>query len=326
MYTATIPRNKSNTIVVDLREIMNWTPDEYADGKIHGDLDIGPGGDMWFLTYYGPRPTDEEWDTVYRGSWLFHHNIFSGETECLGIPIEGATWPYYNYDSRRGLFFAVCENDGVVLAYDTRERRILYGGAAKYDIQWFRRGTMLDKDTGLFYSTDSRTHDSGERYRGDQHFVSYTRRNNEFTRMNATVPKNPNTGQSSPLRAHTSEKDEEGAFWCFSCDGTIFRFLPTEDRVENIGINWGEGVYTTAMTSSPGGRYLYYIPGAGFSSFKYGTPIVQYDTKTRTKKVLAFLRDYYMDAYGYGCGGIWGIENGQHGRIAGIFPFRRLYR
>ena len=314
------PVAKNHEIVVDLKKVIGWTPDEYADGKIHGDLDIGPGGDMWFLTYFGPRPREHEWDTVYRGSRLLHYNIFTKETEHLGIPLEGSSWPYYNYDWQRGVFFAVADYGGIVLAYDTKARKMLYGGVPKHHIRWFQRCTMLDRDTGIFYSSDTIANRTGERFRGDHYFVSYKRRNNTFIRMKAKVPENPATGKSSPVRAHTQTKDSDGAFWCLSHNGVLFRFFPDEDRTEYSGLNWGkEGYYTTNMCFSPKKRYIYYIPGVNVRALAYGTPVVQYDTETKKKKVIAFLNDFYFEKYGYCVCGPYGLELDRNGESLFFF-------
>jgi hypothetical protein len=308
------PKTRSHRMVVDLRKTMKWTPEDYADSKIHGDLDIDPKGDLWFLSYFGPFPTREEWDTIYNGSRFFHFNIFTGKLDNLGIPLEGSSWPYYNWDWKRGVFFAVSEEDGVVFAYDTKNRKILYAGAPKEGISWHRRCTLLDKDTGIFYSTDTVTYPSGERYRGIHRFVSYTRCNNVFTRMNATVPANPATGRYNPIRAHTQEKTSDGALWCFSENGAFFKFFPAEDRTELIGPNWGRaGYYTANMCQSPGKRYIYYMPCIGISAMDIGTPVVQYDTQTGKRKVLAFLNEFYRAKYGYNAGGPYGIEMDEKG-------------
>ena len=264
-----------------------------------------------------PFPTPEEWATKYTGSWLFHYNIFTNKLENLGIPLEGSSWPYYNYDWSRGIFFGVAEEDGVVLVYDTKNRRALYAGAPKHNLSWHRRCTMLDTDTGIFYSTDTVTHSEGDRYRGEQYFVSYTRRNNVFTKMKAKVPANPANpanGQPNPIRSHTEYKDASGAFWCFSENGAFFKFWPAEDRTELLGTNWGrDGLYTANMCLSPGKRYIYYLPGVGTRAMAYGTPIVQVDTLTGKKKALGFLNRYYLKKYGYNAGAPYGLELDEKG-------------
>jgi len=297
------PAAKKQSVVFDMRATVGWSADDYADSKIHGDLDIGPGGDVLFLSYFGPGPTQEHWDNEYRGSLLFRYNIFSGETKNYGIPLEGSSWPYYNCDWLRHTFFGVAERNGVVMVFDTGEERMLYGGAPKHGISWHRRCTMLDHETGVWYSTDTVTHTDGERYRGDHYFVSYRRRNNEFRRLACSVPVNPATGKAAPIRAHTEWKDADGAFWCFSQNGVFFKFFPAEEKTEYICLNWGgEGTYITNMTMSPGKRYIYYVSRGD------GIPVVQFDTATLRKKVIAFIEDYYIDTYGYCPAKFYGLE------------------
>ena len=57
------------------------------------------------------------------------------------------------------------------------------------------------------------------------------------------------------------------------------------------------------MHADPTGRYLYYIPGAHGRASQDGTPIVQYDTKLKQRKVLAFVHKYYQEKYGYNADG-----------------------
>ncbi|MCE5248826.1 hypothetical protein LLG96_01260 [bacterium] len=311
------PSKKKQSIVVDLKKVVGYSDKVFGDGKFHGDPDIGPGGEMWLLSYFGPMPTKEELDTVYRGSWLIRYNIFSGKTENMGIPLEGESWPYYAYDWERRLLFGVGSINGYVIAYDTKEQRMIYGGSPKNGITWYERGVLLDRDTGIIYSTDSKMYPGEtlvDRYRGEQHFVNYERRNNKFTIMKATVPPNPVTGKITPMRAHTKDRGADGAFWCFDVSGAMFKFYPDEDRTEPVGINWGkEGKYTSNMNFSPKKRYIYYLPGADTRAYQYGTPVVQYDTKTGRRKVIAFLNDFYLNTYGYSPGGTYGVELDEKG-------------
>ena len=67
---------------------------------------------------------------------------------------------------------------------------------------------------------------------------------------------------------------------------------------------------------SPKCRYLYYIAGSSSDSGKeWGLPVIQYDTVTDSKKVIAFLFDYYHDVYGYKAGGTFGIELSEEGSL-----------
>jgi hypothetical protein len=303
------PVKKEQSIVVDLKKVAGYGNDVFGDGKFHGDPDIGPGGDMWLLSFFGPGPDEKDLATVYNGSWLIRYNIFSGEVENLGIPLEGESWPYHSYDWQRGLLFGVGAIKNYVIAYDTKARRMIYGGAPPQNIHWNQRGIMLDRETGKIYTTDSY-----RRKDGTHKFVCYERRNNKFTIMNSQPPTHTVTGQHSQLRAHTEYKDVDGAFWCFDMKGVFFKFYPDEDKVELVGLNWGkEGQYVSNMSFSPKKRYIYYVINAATSGGRFGTPVVQYDTKTDRKKVIAFIHEFYLEKYGYGAGGTYGIELDEKG-------------
>lgn len=327
------PSKKRQSIVVNLKKVAGYSDKVFGDGKFHGNPDIGPDGDMWLLSYFGPFPTKEDLNTTYRGSWLIHYNIFSGKAENLGIPLEGESWPYHTFDPQRGLLFGVGSLKGYVITYDTKERRMIYGGAPADTITWFERCVLLDSDSGIIYSTDSKIYPGKgliDKYSGEQRLVKYERRNNTFTRMKSVVPPNPVTGALTPTRAHTEVKDDRGAFWCFDVSGAIFKFFPAEDRTESVGINWGKaGAYTTNMCFSPKKRYIYYVPGADGSVYKCGTPVIQYDTSTNRKKVIAFLRDFYLEKYGYNPVLTYGVELDKKGEsiffyISGHFTTKEL--
>ena len=67
------------------------------------------------------------------------------------------------------------------------------------------------------------------------------------------------------------------------------------------------------MDIGPNGRYLYYVPGAHGGGFKDGSPVVQYDLKTRTRKVLAFLHPFYESKYGFIPKGTYSTEISEEG-------------
>ncbi len=298
------PARREQKTVLSTKRLMGWNPEDYGDAKLHGDLEIGPGGELWALTYFGPSPSPEEWRTKYRGGWLIRYNVFTGEAENLGVPLEGESWPVHTYDWDRGLLFGV-GHDGRVIAYDTKARHMVYGACPPGGFRWFSRIALLDRDTGFIY---------GSEVKPPCRLIRYDRRNNTFTPLSCSTPINPVTGKVSPFRTHTKVKDADGAFWGMTQNGAMFRFFPGAEKVEPAGLNWGPaGEYAAGIAVSPGGRYLYYVPGAQTGAFKWGFPLVQFDTRTGRKKVLAFLRDFYLERYGYGPGGVYGIELDEEG-------------
>ncbi|HEY1068578.1 MAG TPA: hypothetical protein VGE52_20810, partial [Pirellulales bacterium] len=79
----------------------------------------------------------------------------------------------------------------------------------------------------------------------------------------------------------------------------LFAFNTKTEQVETLGdAQVGSQNYVTSLDVDPTGRYLYYIPGAHGGADRDGTPVVQFDVKTKQRKVLAFLHPFYKDKYG----------------------------
>ena len=304
------PATKTHENAFDASEVCQWREGDWTDGKIHSDPDISANGDMWVFTFSGPRPLAKEINEVnYLGGNLIHYNVFTGKAENLGVPFEGETWAYGAFDVKNEHFFAVGQARNAIFMYDTKNQKILFAGFPPNGLSWWRRCTMVEKETGKVYSVDS-----NPKFEGSMHFVSWERHNNTFTVMNSMPPMNPVLKTRTPMRAHTRRKDAEGAFWCFDDNGTIFQFFPQKDSVASVDVNWGEyGKYTSNVCLSPKGRYLYYLPGSHSNAHTYGTPVVQYDTQTKQRKVLAFLNDYYLEKYGYSPYGSFGLELDENG-------------
>jgi len=298
------PLEKVQSVCFESKKCLGWTPEMWTDGKIHGNPDIDSNGDMYVPTYSGPRPLAADLKVVdYHGAHILRYNIYSGEVEDLGVPLQGDTWCYSAYNEQLGLLFGVGQAKGMVMAYDTRKRTMVYGGFPPPDIRWWMRCTLIDPESGKIYSSNVVSRE------GEMPMVSWERKNSTFSTLEVRSPTNPVSGKGEPLRAHTVSKDSHGAYWCFDEFGFMFRFFPAESRVEPVGLNWGKtGKYTANLVMSPQGRYLYYLPGAHNRMYEYGTPLVQYDTENGKKKVIAFLNEYYVEKYGYSPYGAYGID------------------
>lgn len=312
------PATKTQSAVFNTQDVIKWGPDEFGDSKMHGHLDVGPDGQMWILTFFGPYYTKKYRDREnYRGSYLLHYNVFSGKVENLGIPMDGVTWPYHAYDWERGILFGVSHVEGYVLVYDTKARKIVFAGAPPNGLHWNYRSLLLDRNTGKFYSADVQGNredvddelDRGPEARGSYRMFSYTRKNNRFDVLKCEMPRNPVTGRRANLRAATDARDPSGAYWACDSKGTLFKFYPDQDKIELKGVNWGKsGMYMANMSLSPKGRYFYYLLHGNMQAYRYGMPVVQYDIRTDRKKVIAFLNDFYLEKYGYSPAGVYGLE------------------
>lgn len=294
------PVKKEQRIVVDVGKVCGWKENQLVHGKIHGRMDVMQDGTLVAATWNG-SPIRQEWlDQGYvRGGYLFTYNVLTGVTDYHGIPFYGDSWPYHSVDTQTGVIMAIGAEYNF-MAYNVRERKLLYGGLPPDNIKWCLRATLLDERTGLLYSTDS----SSETHQ----FVSYDHRTNVFRRLNCSPPPNTTTGKHESLRAYTARRTPDGVFYCMDQAGGMYTFRPGDETTSSLGLNWDTGVYTTSVAMDSRFKYIYFVPGSHGRTMNLGTPVVQYEIATGARKVIAFLGPYCHDKYGYATTGTFGIE------------------
>jgi len=305
------PVAKEQRIVVDVGKVCGWKPGEYVDGKIHGRMDILPDGTLVAATWLGRDVKQDDLDHGYvNGGRLITYNVNTGRTVYHGIPFVGDSWPYHSIDTQTGLMVAV-GNDRCFMAYNVIEDKLQYGGRVPAGMVSNPRAMLLDECTGRAYSTDTepdKVH-SFEHDTSDHHFVEFNSATNAFRKLDCIVPLNPGTGLASNLRAYTTRRTPDNFFWCMDYQGTMFKFYPEQERTELVGVNWEkDGVYTSSMAMSSDCRFIYYVFSDHGHAHRWGTPVVQYNTETGERKVIAFLAPYYHKKYGYIAGGTFGLE------------------
>jgi hypothetical protein len=103
------------------------------------------------------------------------------------------------------------------------------------------------------------------------------------------------------LRAATQETPQGYVYAAAKdAEATLWRFDVEREKVEALGpAVAGTQSYITTLDASPCGRYLYYIPGAHGGSERDGAAVIQYDVRTKQKKVIAFLHPAVKEATGY---------------------------
>lgn len=292
------PAERSIGQVVDCGRLCGWDKRGVGDGKIHGEMGIMPDGQLWGLTYWDPMSwSTEEDERTWQGSHLVRYDTFSREAEDMGIPLAKAGWPYFTLDRERGNLCAVGFK-GEILNYSVKKREVTFAGFPPDDIRWWERCMMLDPATGVFWSC---TKDAPHR------FVSFDPATNEFRLHDATLPEDlgRNAGRTSHIRAHAERRSSEGFIWVASENGTLYKFWPDEVRTEVVTHLWSDYTYSPRMSLSPDGKYLYYVANTKRTDYRY-RPIVQYNTQTNRRKVLAFVTDYYWESYGYQLGSVHG--------------------
>jgi hypothetical protein len=246
------------------------------------------------------------------------YDVATGDIIDYGVPLKRASWPYHRVDTQRGILYAV-GMFGEFLAWDIKTQQTLWAGYLPPGMGWWERAIMIDEETGMVYTTnrDNRYNNQGDSDMA-KNIIKYDPFKNRFFKLDCTVPPEPEAskplegakaGSYSHLRAQTRKRGPDGLFWAVTYTGQLFTFDPVKEEVVSKGINWpGKQRYTTSVDRSPKGRYLYYLPGAHGRAFMDGAPVVQLDTQTGGKKVLAFLYPFLFEKYGYVAGGTFSIK------------------
>lgn len=256
---------------------MNYTP-----GKVHGRIDIGSDGWLYYSTHRGsPETTNDEYG--YQGDWVFRTDPRSGKTEIVvAHPVPKHIIPASVLDAERLIFYggtahgSDAPTKGVhFFAYDVKNKRLLLvapGGFGRYAI--------LSRSTGRVF-WDGKMYDPAT---------------NKITPSN--VPE---------VRSATQETVEGIVYGTTGQSAAIWAFNVKTGQVIQLGDGAvSNSTYITTIDIDPAGRYLYYIPGAHGGAAHDGTPVVQFDVKTGTRKVIAFLAPFYANKYGYTPDGTFG--------------------
>jgi len=284
------PGTRAFRQLVDLRRLLDRPEGQYSPGKIHSRIDIGSDGWLYFSTHRGSR----RWTTDaygFEGDWIVRVDPEGGTAEIVAhAPVPKHSIPAGILDPDRLIFYAGTVNGedselpGVrFLAYDVAGDRILHTGPDGPN-----RYLILARSTGRVYFTRGR----GGMSPGSQ-LMRY-----DPSSAGGPVEIDAQLG----LRAATLETDP-GIVYAVSLgrreDSLLYAFDVETESIERLGpAPVGRETYIAALAADPSGRYVYYIAGAHGGSHEDGSPIVQFDTKTRRRKVLAFLHPLFEERYG----------------------------
>lgn len=284
------PAKKALRLLTDvasvIRELLKYLP-----GKIHGRLDMGKDGFLYFSTHRGA--TNVTTDAYgYKGDWIIKCDAKTGKSEVVVHgPVPRHCIPCSVLDPDRMIFYggtapgsAKDDTNGVrFFAYDVVNKKLLYSGPDGPP-----RYMILAKSTGRIYYVPGSDGSLGAMMRYDP----------------ARPTEAPiKIGAQLGLRAATQETPD-GVVYTVSKggkDGTsmLYSFNTKTEEAKEIGpARVGTQQYITSIDVDSTGRYVYYIPGAHGRSENDGSAVVQFDTKTKTRKVIAFLHPYFKDKIG----------------------------
>lgn len=289
------PATKAMRQIVDLKSYYNRPEGHYSPAKIHSRLDRGSDGWIYFSTHRGSPSTTND-AHHYQGDDILRVDPTTAKVEVVAhAPVAKHCIPTSVLDPQRMIFYggSAPGKDSTsqtvqFLAYDLKNRQVLYR-----DDDGPPRCLIWSSSTGKVY------------------YVPGSTSQGTLVRFDPASPGKPTPIHAEiGLRAATMETPQGIIFTASTGQGgldpEIFAFDVKTERAEKIGTaSVGHETYIASMDADPSGRYLYYIPGAHGSAAKDGTPVVQFDTKTRTKKVIAFLHEHYQTQFGFSPSGTY---------------------
>lgn len=293
------PRRGTVDLIVDYNAIVGLKKPDYAPGKIHAPICDGGDGWLYFVGYEGSiRGTTEK--DKFSGNWLLRYELKSGRVENLGILVPNAGIPeMVAFPARKRLYGLASPGKaqpspaGPLFAYDYGRRKLVFRGGPKCNML---RAIIVARDGRVFYESEGK-------------LVCYDPDTNRVTPTDATVP------GSGRLR-EASAPAPSGLVYCFSSDGVIFTFDPKTLRIKTVTKAFvTAGLYTASCELSPKGRYLYYMPSAHGGSRRHGSALIQLDTTTGRRKVIAFLNETLRRQKNYNLGGTYGLALSADGGV-----------
>lgn len=272
-------------------EILKLPEGHYMPGKIHSRLDLGSDGWLYFATHRGStRVTTDQYQ--YVGDWIMRHHPGRGATEVVKhAPLPKQCLPTSVLDPKRLIFYAGTADgsrSGVIqfLAYDIKAGKVLYSddhGPARY--------LIFSPTTGCVYFIPS---GDGEKHQG------------QLVKFDPEKPGPPKPIDADIGLRSATQETPQGVVYTVN-EGELYAFDVKAEKSKSLGRGAvGNQKYIASIDADPSGGYLYYVAGAHGGSQNDGTPLVQYDVKTGTRKVICFLHPAVHEATGYTPMGTYG--------------------
>lgn len=280
------PQAKTFRKLLDLKELLNLPEGHYAPGKIHSRLDIGSDGKLYCSTHRGStKVTTDAYH--YKGDWIVRIDPKSGKSEVVvQAPVPKHCIPTSVLDPERLIYYGGTapgvDSDPLGIqffAYDCKDKKLLFAGPdgpARY--------LIFAPSTGRAYWNAGK---------GDDQLVRFDPEAGKPVRIPGEIGIRAATQETKNHIVYTVSQGSKES------PPTMFAFHTQDEKVEKLGdASAGSQGYITSLDVDPSGRYVYYIPGAHGGSERDGSAVVQFDTKHKTRKVIACLHPFYADKYG----------------------------
>jgi hypothetical protein len=269
----------------------------YRPAKIHTRLDLGSDGWLYYATHRGSTRQGTDDEHGYLGDWVLRTHPESGETELVARhPVAKHAIPAGVLDGERMIYYGgtISGRDAPAQGAHLFVWDVEAGKLRLESPEGFDRYAILSRSTGRLYW----------RAKGSGRALVYDPATN-------SISASPNVPD---VRSATRETPDGVVYGTSDMSDVIWAFDTRSETLTELGRGAsGAKTYITAMEADPTGRYLYYVPGAHGGIAEEGTAIMQFDTRTRTRKVIAFVGPYYRARYGYTPDGTFGIGLSEDG-------------
>jgi hypothetical protein len=247
---------------------------KYSPGEVQTRIEFDSDGWLYYETTRGStRVTNDA--NGYLGDWVLRTHPKSRKTELVSAySIAKHCILASVIDPQRMMFYGGTADGDYrkknvrFFAIDLKSRKVIKRAANGFD-----RYAIFAKSTGNVYW-------EGHRYDPATNTIS--------------------TSVAPHVRSATVETAKGIVYGTSHREADIWGFDVRHETLSNVGPgDVASQTYISSMHIDPTGRYLYYVSGAHGGASKDGTPVVQYDLKNKTRKVLCFLHAEYRKKYGY---------------------------
>ena len=291
------PAKSELTQIADLNEVSQPRADETSWSKVHAGIQEGKDGMIYFTGTLndGGIAYKHHWTGHLPGGQIFRYNPATGKTDIVGS-LPGQCSVTTLMDKSRNTLYLNFEGkfSGAISfsSFDLAGKKFVY--VSPTDAVSQSRNLALARNGCVYFNGAG---------------PSLWKYNPDSREIRATGMALPG---GASMRSSTGESGD-GWIYATSFGGkdvpqALFRFSPATETLEMLGPNFLNGDYVTVTALSSDGKYVYFLPGAHGSSLKIGTPVVQYEVKTGTRKVLAFLQEPVREQTGYVPCGTYGIK------------------
>jgi hypothetical protein len=273
--------------------VQDFKGGDYGFGKVHGRIFEGGDRKLYFASWWGKESDSPR----YRGDRIFCFDPSSGEMTDLGVTIPGFGAPVTALDARRLIFYGEfgnpAEDTTDFVAYDLRERRVLFRGGHQGD-KTPGRGILVDGEGCAYFDC-----------RGTVR--KYDPRTNSVGELPDRLP-------HKKFRQHASRLRPDGTIYATTAadQSALVVLDPKGGHVKTVATLWGNA---KAMDADPTGRWIYYVPDCPVgiepdeedlkklsdpNHLVAGLPVVQVDLANgASQKVIAFLAAPLKAAIGW---------------------------